>query len=99
MPTGVPERVANAWLSWAFRPDWEVRAGVQYVGKTDAANTSVRPADTVVNAGLDFRPTETTRISLRGINLFDEVYAVTGGTNSWVLGRPRSVELAVTMSF
>lgn len=101
VPTGVPERVANAWLSWAFLPDWEARAGVQYVGKTyaDAANTSVRPSYTVVNAGLDFRPTETTRISLRGINLFDEVYAVTGGTNSWVLGRPRSVELAVAISF
>lgn len=101
VPTGVPERVANAWLSWAFLPDWEARAGVQYVGKTyaDSANTTVRPSYTVVNAGLDFRPTGTTRISLRGINLFDEVYAVSGGTTSWVLGRPRSVELAVTMSF
>lgn len=100
-PTGVPERTANAWASWAFLPGWEARAGVQYVGKTyaDAANTAMRPAYTVVNAGLDFRPTDNTKLSLRAFNLFDEVYAVTGGTTSWVLGRPRSAELAFSMTF
>ena len=101
VPTGVPERTANIWGSWAFLPGWEARAGVQYVGKTyaDAANTSVRPAYTVVNAGLDYRPTDNTKLSLRAYNLFDEVYAVAGGTTSWVLGRPRSAELAFSMTF
>ncbi|KAA0677919.1 TonB-dependent siderophore receptor [Roseomonas genomospecies 6] len=101
VPAGVPERTANAWASWAFLPGWEARAGVQYVGKTyaDAANTAVRPAYTVVNAGLDYRPTANTKLSLRAFNLFDEVYAVSGGTTSWVLGRPRSAELAFSMTF
>lgn len=101
VPTGVPERTANAWASWAFLPGWEARAGVQYVGKTyaDAANTSVRPSYTVVNAGLDYRPTDNSKLSLRAFNLFDEVYAVAGGTTSWVLGRPRSAELAFSMTF
>ncbi|CBS89737.1 TonB-dependent receptor [Azospirillum lipoferum] len=101
VPTGVPERTANVWANWAFLPDWEVRAGLQYVGKTyaDAANSSVRPAYTVVNAGLDYRPTGNTKLSLRAFNLFDEVYAVAGSANSWVLGRPRSAELAFSMTF
>ncbi|CAO3360814.1 TonB-dependent receptor [Azospirillum palustre] len=101
VPTGVPERTANVWANWAFLPGWEVRAGVQYVGKTyaDAANTSVRPSYTVVNAGLDYRPTDNTKLSLRAFNLFDEVYAVAGSSGSWVLGRPRSAELAFSMTF
>lgn len=101
VPTGVPQRTGNAWLGWAFLPGWEARAGVQYVGKTyaDSANTSVRPAYTVVNAGLDYRPAENMKLSLRAFNLFDEVYAVAGGTSSWVLGRPRSAELSFSMSF
>ena len=101
VPTGVPERTANVWANWAFLPGWEARAGLQYVGRTyaNAANTSVRPAYTVVNAGLDYRPTDNTKLSLRAFNLFDEVYAMAGGTTSWVLGRPRSAELAFSMTF
>ncbi|BAI71119.1 iron complex outermembrane recepter protein [Azospirillum sp. B510] len=101
VPAGVPQRTANAWASWAFLPDWEVRAGVQYVGQTyaDAANSGVRPSYTVVNAGLDYRPTDTSTLSLRAFNLFDEVYAVAGNTTSWVLGRPRSAELTFSMRF
>lgn len=101
VPLGVPERTANAWASWAFLPGWEARAGVQYIGKTyaDVANTVTRPAYTVVNAGLDYRPTDNTKLSLRAFNLFDEVYAVASGTTSWKLGRPRSAELAFSMTF
>nr|WP_247897199.1 TonB-dependent receptor [Azospirillum argentinense] len=90
-----------AWASWAFLPGWEARAGVQYIGKAyaDVANTVTRPAYTVVNASLDYLPTDNTKLSLRSFNLFDEVYAVTSGTTSWMLGQPRSAELAFSMTF
>jgi iron complex outermembrane receptor protein len=101
VPVDVPERTANVWLSWAFAPDWQAQAGLHHVGRTygDAANLIERPAYTLVNAGLDFKPTETTRLSLRFYNLFDELYAVAGNRESWVVGRPRSAELSFSMSF
>ncbi|MGY0782359.1 hypothetical protein ACW7BC_31175 [Azospirillum argentinense] len=46
-----------------------------------------------------YRPTDNTKLSLRAFNLFDEVYAVASGTTSWKLGRPRSAELAFSMTF
>ncbi|WP_246733528.1 TonB-dependent siderophore receptor, partial [Methylobacterium sp. BTF04] len=100
-PIDVPERVANVWLNWAFAPAWEARIGLQYVGETysDFGNQARRPDYTLVNAGLDYQVTAASRLSLRVYNLFDEVYAISGnavdgvGTN-WLLGRPRSVEVA-----
>src|SRR5690606_6742833 len=40
VPTDVPQRVANAWISWKFAPQWTASAGLRYVGKryADAAN-------------------------------------------------------------
>ncbi|GJE00319.1 Metal-pseudopaline receptor CntO [Methylobacterium isbiliense] len=100
-PINVPERVANLWLSWAFAPRWEARVGVQFVGETysDFANTVRRPSYEVVNASLDYRVTETSRFSVRVYNLLDRVYPVTGGSTYWLLGRPRSVEVAYTTAF
>ena len=100
-PTNVPETVGNAWLSWAFAPRWEARAGVQYVGTTysDFANLYRRPAYTVVNGSLDYRVTDTARLSVRVYNLLDKTYAVTGGTSYWLLGRPRSIEVAYSQAF
>ncbi|HEV2544345.1 MAG TPA: TonB-dependent siderophore receptor [Methylobacterium sp.] len=100
-PVNVPERVANLWLSWAFAPRWEARAGVQFVGETfsDFANTARRPAYEVVNASVDYRVSETSHFSLRAYNLLDKVYPVTGSSAAWLLGRPRSVEVAYNIAF
>jgi iron complex outermembrane recepter protein len=105
-PIDVPERVANLWLNYAFAPAWEARVGLQYVGETfsDFGNQARRPAYTLVNAGLDYQVTPASRLSLRAYNLFDEVYAISGnavngvGTN-WLLGRPRSFEVAYSVRF
>lgn len=101
VPINVPEQVANAWLAWAFAPQWEARLGLQYVGRTfgDHANLAERPAYAVVNAGLDLKLSGSAKLSLRAYNLLDEVYAVTGTATSWVLGRPRSAELAYHVRF
>ena len=100
-PISVPARVANLWLSWAFAPRWQARAGVQFVGETfsDFANTVQRPAYEVVNASVDYRVSETSHFSVRTYNLLDKVYPVTGSSASWLLGRPRSVEVAYNVAF
>ncbi|KAB1070548.1 TonB-dependent receptor [Methylobacterium planeticum] len=105
-PIDVPERVANLWLNYAFRPAWEARVGVQYVGETysDFGNTARRPDYALVHLGLDHQVSPGSRLSLRVYNLLDRVYAVSGnavdgaGTN-WILGRPRSFEVAFTTAF
>ncbi|WP_298966537.1 TonB-dependent siderophore receptor [uncultured Methylobacterium sp.] len=100
-PQNVPELVGNLWLTWAFAPRWEARAGVQVVGETygDFANTARRDAYAVVNATLDYRVTEASRLSLRAYNLTDETYAITGSSTAWLLGRPRSFEVAYSVAF
>lgn len=100
-PVNVPERIANLWLSWAFAPRWGARAGVQFVGETfsDFANTVRRPAYEVVNGSLDYRVSDTSRFSVRVYNLLDTIYPVIGSANTWLLGRPRSVEIAYNLTF
>lgn len=105
-PIDVPERVANLWLTWDFARAWTARVGLQNVGQvySDFSNTARRPAYNLVNLVLDHQVTVDSRLSLRVYNLFDKVYAISGnavngvGTN-WLLGRPRSVELAYTVTW
>lgn len=105
-PINVPEQVANLWVNWAFARDWEARVGVQHVGAVfaDFANSLRRPDYTLVTLGLDHQVTPASRLSLRVFNLLDTVYALDGsvadGRNiNWYLGRPRSFEVAYTVSW
>ncbi|KWT69460.1 Outer membrane vitamin B12 receptor BtuB [Hyphomicrobium sulfonivorans] len=100
-PNNVPQQISNNWLSWAFLPDWEARVGVQWIGAiyNNDANTSKRPASTVVNLGLDYHVDERSMISLRGYNVFDEVYAYSGNIDSWQLAPPRSGEIVYRMKY
>ena len=105
-PIDVPERVGNLWLNYAFAPLWEARIGLQNVGTTfsDFGNLARRPSYTLAHLGLDHLVTPGSRLSLRVYNLFDEVYAISGnavngvGTN-WLLGRPRSFEVAYSVAW
>lgn len=101
VPVNVPQNVSNIWATWAFAPNWSTNAGVQFVGKTysDNANTLARPAYNVVNAGVQWKPDTNTTVSLRVYNLFDTIYATSGGTNQWLLGMPRTAQLAVNVKF
>jgi iron complex outermembrane recepter protein len=74
---------------------------VQFVGETfsDFANTVRRPSYEVVNGSVDYRVTDNSRFSLRIYNLLDAIYPVTGSANTWLLGRPRSVEVAYNVAF
>lgn len=102
VPTNVPQNVSNIWATWAFAPDWSANAGVQIVGKTfaDNANTLEMPAYTLVNAGLQWKPHVNTTVSLRVYNLFDKIYATSSySDNQWILGMPRTAQLAVNVKF
>lgn len=102
-PSGVPERAANLWLSWDFLPQWNAGLGARYVGTryVDNANSAKVDAYTVVDATLSWQLRRDLRLSLFGYNLFDRHYAQTtyNGNSQWVLGRPRSVEVAANFSF
>lgn len=101
VPINVPQNVSNIWATWAFAPNWSAYAGIQIVGKRygDNANTVEMPAYDVVNAGLQWKPDLNTTMSLRVYNLFDKVYATSGNATQWLLGMPRTVQLAVNVKF
>ncbi|RZN35835.1 TonB-dependent siderophore receptor [Bradyrhizobium sp. Leo121] len=101
VPTNVPQQVSNVWLTWDFAPNWSVYGGVQIVGQTfsDNANTQLRPAYTVVNGGLRWKPDGQTTVALRLYNLFDTVYATSAPSGQWLLGMPRTAEVSVNVKF
>ena len=100
-PPNVPQQLANSWLTWAFMPKWEARAGVQWVGSMygNDANTLKRPDYTVVNLGLDYDVTDKSNVSLRVYNVFDEMYALSGGSTEWQLAPPRSAEISYRIKY
>ncbi|MEL1251150.1 TonB-dependent receptor [Aurantiacibacter gilvus] len=101
-PPGVPESSANLELRWAGMDRFSARANLRYVGRrfTDNANTFRVPAFTVVDLGASYNVTQNLTLSVTVQNLFDEDYAYTTyGNEQWILGRPRSVDVALRASF
>jgi iron complex outermembrane receptor protein len=62
IPTDVPERVANVWVSWKVVPDWTLSGGLRHVGKryADNANTLKLPAYTTADLALQWKATKAT---------------------------------------
>ncbi|EJO33523.1 TonB-dependent receptor [Achromobacter marplatensis] len=103
VPTDVPERVANAWVSWKFAPQWTASAGVRYVGKryADAANRLEMAGYTTTNLALQWEPRRDLSLALRAFNVFDRQYAETAYYNQtqWLVGEGRRVELSANYRF
>jgi iron complex outermembrane recepter protein len=102
VPINVPQIISNIWATWAFAPNWSTNAGIQIVGKTyaDNANTVAMPAYNVVTAGVQWKPDPNTTVSFRVYNLFDAIYATSSnGASQWLLGMPRTAQLAVNVKF
>lgn len=103
VPTDVPQRVANAWLSWKFAPQWTASAGLRYVGKryADAANRLEMAGYTTTNLALQWEPRRDLSLALRAFNVFDRQYAETAYYNQtqWLLGEGRRVELSANYRF
>jgi iron complex outermembrane receptor protein len=101
-PPNVPETTANLWLRWNGIARFQARAGLRYVGHTysDDANTFRIPAYAVVDANISYALTPQVAIDLRVYNLFDKNYATTTyNDQQWILGRPRSIDVAIRAHF
>jgi iron complex outermembrane receptor protein len=110
VPLLIPEETANVWVTWAFAAGWQAAAGVQYVGGSyeNFANTVERPAYTIVNAALQWNPTDAVTLDFRVKNLFDRTYAQYLRTDPTVavandlqgyIAPPRTFEGALTVRF
>jgi iron complex outermembrane receptor protein len=102
-PINVPQKAANLLASFSFGSNWHVQAGLRYVGGfyTTTANDAQIPSYTIADAGLHWSPRLMLDFDLRVNNAGDKFYAYTSTANGnqWILGMPRSAELAVTMTF
>lgn len=104
-PPSVPEHSVNLWLTWNGPNAWQFRGGIRSVGRRywDNANTSTIPAYTVLDAGLQKRLAHRVAVDLYLFNLTDKLYGTdvyfNAFTPQWMLGVPRSAEVALTVGF
>ena len=84
----------NRWVSGPARLNART-----VTGSASDDNTYKRPAFTVVNLGLDYDVTEKSEIALRVYNVFDEIYATSGGTTQWQLAPPRTGEVVYRVKY
>lgn len=104
-PPSVPERSVNLWLTWNAPGDWQFRGGLRSVGVRywDNTNTTNIPSYTVVDAGARKRLRGGLALDLRLYNLGNTLYATdfyyNGFAPQWMLGTPRSAEVALTVGF
>ena len=104
-PPSVPERSVNLWITWAAPDAWQFRGGLRSVGRRywDNANAFSIPAYTVVDAGVHKQLTRMLAVDLHMFNLTNTLYATDFYFNAfapqWMLGAPRSAEVALTLGF
>jgi iron complex outermembrane receptor protein len=98
-PPNTPEESANLWVTWSFLPDWQMRAGLRYVGEQWADNANSRTVDsyTVVDGGVRWNASAKSTFDLRIYNATDLLYAPRGSSaTAWRPADPRSAELSWT---
>ena len=97
-PPNVPERAGNLWLAWESRRGVRAQAGLRHVGArfVDPANSARVPAYTVADGSLSLAITPMLAADVRVYNVFDTRYVTsTYGAAQWLLGRPRSLDVAL----
>jgi iron complex outermembrane receptor protein len=103
-PPSVPERSINLWATWSAPGDWQIRGGLRSVGPRywDTTNTTRIPTYNVIDGGIRKRLAGVA-IDLYLYNLTNELYATdfyyNGYAPQWMLGAPRSAEVALTVGF
>jgi len=101
-PTNIPKRVGNLWLTYVPAANWELGMDLRHVSSryADTANTLTGDAYNLLGAFVSYKLNRTTRITLRGKNLSDEIYAENlSGTNMVYLGAPRTFDISVQAGF
>jgi iron complex outermembrane receptor protein len=94
--------MGNLWLRWDASRRLQARTGLRYVGRrfTDNANRFRVPGYATIDATISCALTDHVAVDLRGYNLFDKAYAITSyGDEQWILGRPRSIDVALRAAF
>ncbi|WP_230482696.1 TonB-dependent receptor [Sphingomonas sp. Leaf21] len=101
-PPDVPEALANLWLRWDATGRIQARTGLRYVGRrfSDNGDAFRIPGYATIDATLSYALTPRMAVDARLYNLFDKAYAVTAyGDGQWILGRPRSLDVALRAAF
>jgi len=101
-PPEVPEVAVNATLRWAPDERFGLSTSLRYVGRRfmDQANTLEMPDYLVVDVGANVNLTDSLTLGLHAYNLFDKDYALASNYDTqWLLGRPRSFEVALRARF
>ncbi|WP_174279992.1 TonB-dependent receptor [Sphingomonas bacterium] len=101
-PPNVPERAGNLWLRWSGTDRVQARAGLRYVGRSfsDNANRFRVPGYAVVDGSVSIALTRRIALDARLSNLLDKDYAITSyNPQQWILGRPRSIDVALRARF
>jgi iron complex outermembrane receptor protein len=103
VPTDVPQRLANLWVSWQFQPQWTSTLGMKYVGKrfADAANQLSMGSYTTFDAALAWKMRPDTTVTARVFNMFNRRYVETAyyDQTQWLLGNDRRFELVLNHRF
>ena len=89
-------------MHWDATRKLQARAGLRYVGRSysDNANQFRVPGYATVDATLSYALTRKLAVDLHVYNLLDKDYAVTTyNDQQWILGRPRSVDVALRAGF
>ncbi len=101
-PPGIAETMGNLWLRWDTSRRLQARTGMRYVGRrfSDNANRFRIPGYATIDATISYALTDHVAVDLRAYNLFNEAYAITSyGDEQWILGRPRSIDVALRAAF
>jgi iron complex outermembrane receptor protein len=101
VPGNVPAWVANLWLTWKLDANTQLGVDVRHVSQRygNTANTIWDPAYTLFGASLSYQINRKTQLTVRAKNLGDTVYAASVGADSFYLGAPRSLDVALHTSF
>ena len=103
VPPDVAQRLANAWLSWNFMPDWTISGGARFVGRryADNANRLAMPGYGTLDLALRWKASRDTSVSLRAANVLDKRYATTAyyTASQWFVAPGRGVEASVHSRF
>jgi len=99
-PTNIPDRVANLYLTWDPDPRWSATVSGRHVSERygNVENTQRFAGYTLWDANVSFRIDQRNTLTLRGRNLGDREYIVSGGAQVRI-GEPRTMELALRSFF
>ncbi|WP_292979708.1 TonB-dependent receptor [Nitrosomonas sp.] len=101
-PENIAKWVANTWLSWDFHPDFQWMLSTRYVGDryANAANTIPVKSHVRLDTQIAWRAHRNAKIIGRVMNLTDTDYIEWAtSTPMYLIGAPRSYEVAVKLDF